>query len=121
MGNLRNKILVLILLAIPFQFVHSQNSEKIKGQWLGTLKVPAAELRVVFNVSENEDGSLKATLDSPDQGAFGIKVDSTIYNYPNVRFVVLAVRGSYEGKFEKDSIVGTWSQGMSLPLTLKKK
>ena len=69
---------------------------------------------------ENEDGSLKATLDSPDQGAFGIKVDSTIYNYPNVRFVVLAVRGSYEGKFEQDSIVGTWSQGMPLPLTLKK-
>ena len=69
---------------------------------------------------ENEDGSLKATLDSPDQGAFGIKVDSTIYNYPNIRFIVLAVRGSYEGKFEQDSIVGTWSQGMPLPLTLKK-
>ena len=78
------------------------------------------ELRVVFNISENEDGSLKTTLDSPDQGAFGIKVDSTIYNYPYVRFVALAVRGSYEGKFEKDSIVGTWSQGMPLPLTLKK-
>ncbi len=120
MKNLRNKILILMLLIIPFQLILSQNNEKIKGKWLGTLKLPAIELRVVFNVSENEDGSLKTTLDSPDQGAYDITVDSTIYNYPDIKFVILAVKGFYEGKFEQDSIVGTWSQGMPLPLTLKK-
>ena len=120
MKNIKNKILVLILLVLPFQLSLSQDNEKIKGKWLGTLKLPAIELRIVFNVSENEDGSLKTTLDSPDQGAYGITVDSTIYNYPDIKFVVLAVKGSYEGKFEQDSIVGNWTQGMPLPLALKK-
>ena len=120
MKNLSNKFLVLIFLIIPFQLLLSQNNEKIKGKWLGTLKLPAIELRIVFNVSENEDGSLNTTLDSPDQGAFGIAVDSTIYDYPDIRFVILSVKGSYEGKFDQDSIIGKWTQGMPIPLTLKK-
>lgn len=120
MKILSNKILVLIFIIIPFQLILSQNIEKIKGKWLGTLKLPAIELRVVFNVSESEDGSLKTTFDSPDQGAYGIAVDSTIYDYPNVRFVILAAKGFYEGKFDQDSIIGKWTQGMPLPLTLKK-
>jgi hypothetical protein len=48
----------------------------IEGTWLGTLKVPLAELRVVFNITANPDGSLSATLDSPDQGATGVPITS---------------------------------------------
>ena len=113
-------LLSTFLLIIPAQLLFSQSNEKIKGNWLGTLRAQGLELRVVFKVSENEDGTLKATLDSPDQGAFDIPVDSTIYDEPNVRFVVKAVAGFYEGKFEGDSIVGTWTQSISLPLTLKR-
>jgi fermentation-respiration switch protein FrsA (DUF1100 family) len=108
------------LFIIPVQSLISQSNEKIKGNWLGTLRAQGLELRVVFRVSENEDGTLKATLDSPDQGAFDIPVDSAIYDEPNVRFVVKAAAGFYEGEFEGDSIVGTWTQSISLPLTLKR-
>jgi alpha/beta superfamily hydrolase len=111
-------LLSTFLLIIHAQLLFSQSNEKIKGNWLGTLRAQGLELRVVFKVSENEDGTLKATLDSPDQGAFDIPIDSTIYDEPNVRFVVKAVTGFYEGKFEGDSIVGTWTQSISLPLTL---
>jgi len=121
MKSLKLKILFAALFfIIPFQTILSQGNEKIKGNWLGTLKISTLELRVVFKVIENEDSSLKTTLDSPDQGAFGISVDSTIYIDPDVRFVVAAVNGYYEGKFEQDSIVGSWTQGSSFPLTLTK-
>jgi len=120
MKNLKNKIFVLMLLVLPFQLSLSQDQEKIKGKWLGTLELPSLELRIVFNVSENEDGSLKTTLDSPDQNAYGIPVDSTIFDNPNIRFVVQSANGFYDGKFEQDSIVGTWTQGGSLPLNLKR-
>jgi len=121
MKNLILKIFIAaFFFVIPVQSILSQDNDKIKGNWLGTLKISTIELRVVFKVIENEDGSLKATLDSPDQGAFDIPVDSTIYNEPNIRFVVLAVTGFYEGKFEQDSIVGRWTQGSSFPLTLTK-
>jgi hypothetical protein len=121
MKNLKNKILTfLILLAIPFRISFAQSNDKIKGNWLGILKAPGIELRVVFKVTEDEDGSLMATLDSPDQGAYDIPVDSTIYNDPDIKFVVQAVAGYYEGRFLGDSIVGTWTQGASLSLNLKR-
>ncbi len=121
MKNLKLKnFIIVFFFIIPVQSLFSQDNEKIKGNWLGTLKISTIELRIVFKVTENEDGSLKTTLDSPDQGAFDIPVDSTIYNEPNIRFVVLAVGGFYEGRFEQDSIVGSWTQGSSFHLTLKK-
>ncbi len=44
----------------------------VEGTWLGTLKVSAIELRIVFNFSAKPDGSFSGTLDSPDQGTAGI-------------------------------------------------
>jgi len=120
---MKNSIItkIFLFLLISFQFLFSQGNDKIKGNWLGTLKISTIELRIVFKVSQNEDGSLKALLDSPDQGAYDIPVDSVIFNDPYVKFVVLSTAGFYEGKFEEDSIAGTWNQGgSSFPLTLKR-
>ena len=44
------------------------------GSWLGRLEVSAIALRIVFNLALNEQDSIVATLDSPDQGAKGIKI-----------------------------------------------
>lgn len=115
---MKTSILFLLLLTIlPFQNILSRE-ENLTGSWLGVLKLGGFELRVVFKVTE-ENGELSALLDSPDQGAYGIFVDSVIYNYPDVKFVILAIAGFYEGKFEQDSIAGTWNQaGQSFPLVL---
>ena len=48
-----------------------------EGVWEGSLKVQAGiELRLVVHVAKADGGQFKATLDSPDQGAKGLKVDS---------------------------------------------
>src|SRR5690606_41389479 len=87
---MKTSILFLLLLTIlPFQNILSRE-ENLTGSWLGVLKLGGFELRVVFKVTE-ENGELSALLDSPDQGAYGIFVDSVIYNYPDVKFVILAI------------------------------
>ncbi|MBQ3959437.1 MAG: hypothetical protein II677_02980, partial [Muribaculaceae bacterium] len=42
-----------------------------KGSWGGTLNV-GVELRLVFNIEKNSDGTYSATMDSPDQDTKGI-------------------------------------------------
>jgi pimeloyl-ACP methyl ester carboxylesterase len=90
--------------------------------WEGVLKVGAgAELRLVFHVKEGKDG-LSATMDSPDQGASGMKVDSVSRDKTKLTFELKAIQGKFEGKLNAagTEAVGTWSQGpSSLPLTLK--
>ncbi len=102
----------------------SNNTDfNLNGIWQGSLKISSVTLRIVFKVTVDKNGSYSATMDSPDQGAKDIPVDSVIYNDGNVKFVVGAVRGFFEGKvdFDNSTIKGEWHQSsMSLPLELKK-
>ena len=44
--------------------------------WEGILKVrPGTELRLVVNIKTDERGAMVATLDSPDEGIEGLKLD----------------------------------------------
>ena len=66
-----------IFLPITLMFLISLSSlaQDINGQWHGALKVQGIQLRLVFNVEQTESG-YSATMDSPDQGAFGIPATS---------------------------------------------
>src|SRR5579864_5981503 len=94
-------------------------AQDITGDWNGTLNANGAELRLVLHITKNSDGSLKATLDSVDQGANGIPVSSATLKDSNLNLKVDAVSGAYEGKVNADAseIDGTWTQGAALPLT----
>ncbi len=96
----------------------AQNPE---GDWQGTLKAGAAELRLVLHVSRS-GGGWKATIDSVDQAANGIPVSSISLEDFTVKFTVDAVHGSYEGRLAPDSksINGTWTQNQALPLTFQR-
>jgi uncharacterized protein len=93
-------------------------SQDITGDWNGKLNANGAQLRLVLHVSKNTDGSLKATLDSVDQGANGIPVSSMTLKTSQLSLKVDAVKGSYEGKVNSDvsEIAGTWTQGAPLEL-----
>ena len=95
----------------------------IEGIWEGKLKVPGIELRIVFKISKNPDGTLTATLDSPDQGATDIPVEEVIFKDNTLRLEVKSAGGVFEGKVSEDFLVieGEWKQsGQTLPLTLKR-
>ncbi len=83
----------------------------IDGAWLGTLDTGAMKLRVVFHITNTEDG-LIATLDSPDQGKSGIPVTSVTRKGASLTLDVKSIVGVFEGKIGSDlsTIDGSWTQ-----------
>ncbi len=95
----------------------------IEGIWEGKLKVPGGELRIVFKISKNPDGTLTATLDSPDQGAIDFPVEEVIFKDDTLRLEVKSMGAVFEGKVSEDFLVieGDLKQsGQTLPLTVKR-
>ncbi len=103
------------------------SAQGITGKWSGELSVTdqmgqTQELTVVFNVSATEDG-YTSTLDSPDQNANGIPVDSTFFKKPELTIKVAQLQLVYVGNLVDDTnIKGTLTQmGQSLELNMKKE
>src|SRR5437879_13235546 len=109
-------VLVFILVATAVSF-----AQDITGDWNGTLKPGGAELRLVLHITRNADGSLKATLDSIDQGANGIPVNAVTLNDSKLNLKVDAVNGTYDGNVnaEASEIADTWTQGQPLELNFR--
>ena len=94
----------------------------IDGAWMGSLDTGAVKLRVVFHIVNTEDG-LTATLDSPDQGAKDIPINSVTRDGVKLKIESKIIDGVFEGTIAADlsSIDGKWTQGGgTLPLLLKR-
>lgn len=97
--------------------------QRLAGTWLGTLKVSVTEVRLVFNVKAGADGSLEATVDSPDQGATGLPVSRISLEQDRVMLALDKLQARFEGTVKEDNSVldGKWIQsGVSLPLVMKR-
>jgi uncharacterized protein len=81
-------------------------------------------LRVVAHIAPAADGKLAGSLDSPDQGASDIAIDSLTYKEAHLHFAIASLGSSYEGTMSCDSakITGEWKQsGLSLPLVFNRR
>jgi len=111
-----------VILINPVQ-AHTPPDDEIEGIWQGTLKFSGAELRVVFTISKNQDNTLTATMDVPEQNASDIPVDEIVFDNGNIRLEITPVEGVFKGKLAQDgeTIDGQWTQsGMTLPLVLER-
>ena len=113
-------IFITGLLAGVF-FSSSVSAQDISGTWHGKLSIPTGSLTIVFHISQTEQGTYVTTLDSPDQGANGIKTQTTSFNDSTLIIQIPVIHASYKGKLNSDNTInGTFTQGMPLPLNLKK-
>jgi len=116
-------ILASLLASIAFAANQEQTVHvKPDGDWKGTLEAAGTKLDLVLHVS-TKDGALSATLDSPDQGATGLQVDSISVNGKSLNFGMSSLGASYEGMFSADGsqIDGEFSQGgQRFQLTFKR-
>ena len=93
------------------------------GIWEGTLKAGPTDLRLVLRVEQVAGKAPSATLDSPDQGALGMKVTSVEIKDGTLTAELKPLAASFAGKLDEagTTATGEWSQGGGkLPLTLKK-
>jgi len=117
----------LLLLLISFTNGYAQSKQSndalLAGNWGGKLKIEAQELTIYIKIKLTNEGYYKALLDSPDQGAKDIPLDTVILSGKNLRTASKMIGGEFEGTVDFDSLIikGVWKQGgMNLPLTVNK-
>jgi uncharacterized protein len=96
----------------------------LDGDWSGSLQAGEAQLHLALHVSKARDGSLKATLDSLDQGVYGIEASSLQRSGAALKFEVSSVGAKFAGIVSADHkiINGEWSQdGAALPLVFHRQ
>ncbi|MDE7161073.1 MAG: lysophospholipase [Muribaculaceae bacterium] len=85
----------------------------VDGDWSGKLNVGGHSLKLVLHVGE------EITLDSPDQGAFGIPCETLYKDTDSISLSVPSLFLKYGGKVTGDEMRGIFRQGLlPIPLTL---
>ena len=115
-------LLVVTLLSSTLGFGASATNDVV-GNWKGTLDVGSVKLRLVFKISKDAAGALTAKMDSLDQGARDMPVDTVTFKDGKLRMELNSISGVYEGMFDKagNKATGQWTQGVqSFPLTLER-
>lgn len=122
---MKKGIFLLVFLSLLFfngisAFAQTPN---LNGSWEGKLMInPEMGLRLVININGAEGDEAVVTMDSPDQGAYGIPMQVEFISLDSLNVAVPQLLLKYKGKLQGDSIPGDFSQGpLNLPLTLKPK
>ena len=112
------KIILLLILISGYASVFSQ---EIIGSWAGELNVQGRKIPLIFNIKKIGD-TYESTADSPMQGAKDIPIDNTIFSNDELLLDAKKLGFQYKGKFENQTITGTFSQGgMTIDLVLSRK
>jgi hypothetical protein len=109
-----NFIIALLLLTTVLK------AQNITGNWTGYLVVKESRIKIVIHIQRKE-GKLNSTFDSPDQNAFGLKIDKTTLTGNKLSLDAASLGIQYEGNLSKriDSIKGNWKQGgQTVPLVM---
>jgi len=110
--------LAIALAASP---VWAQSAQSYDGDWAGALQAGGQTLRLELHV-KTTGKETTAVLDSLDQDT---TIPATAVKVENGKLSVLflSIGGELTGKLSEDGkqIVGNWSQGANLPLTMTRK
>ena len=114
-------LLAATLFMSPAVAFSAAGTNDVTGNWKGALDVGSVKLRIVFKISKSASGDLTAKMDSLDQGARDMPVDTVTVKDKMIRLEVKAISGVFEGTLDaaETKATGEWKQGpQALPLTL---
>lgn len=95
----------------------AQDAKVFVGEWPGAVSLPGTEIDIVCHFQMDADGSLSGTIDSPSQGAYGLKLGNIKVEGKKISFGVddANVPGDpfFEGTQDETGtkISGNFSQG----------
>jgi uncharacterized protein len=118
------RLLISALFVSMILFGALASAQDITGDWQGPLTTPQGELRLVVHVTKAADGTLKATMDSPDQAMAGAPLNTFTLEGSKVHFTLNVAKGVFDGALKSNgTISGNWTQGtggQKMPLVLTK-
>ncbi|MBI4889104.1 MAG: alpha/beta hydrolase [Acidobacteria bacterium] len=106
---------------LSFSAIAFSQTSPAEGDWEGVLKLPSAQLRLRLHLKAAPSG-LAGTMDSVDQNAFGLPISDVTFTAGTLKWQMPQLRASFEGQMNAagNEIAGNFTQGMALPLTLKR-
>lgn len=111
---------IIFSLFTVFAFALTINAQQYDGTWAGNLEIQNTKLPIVFHIQKSGE-NYSATMDSPKQNAFGMKVKSTTVSNNKIILDMSDIGIMFEGILKTDSILGQFAQsGMTFPLNLSK-
>jgi len=121
MKLVKSFLLIILVSVIGICNSYAQSGKSFEGIWLGTLKVNEdISFRMAFDIKAG-DNCYTATLNSIDQAAFGIPVDSVSISDNDIFLKVNSINCEFKGALcGADGIKGDFVQGASFPMTLKR-
>lgn len=120
------KILSIFFIGL-LSLTTSQEESRVRyifGDWDGVLETSNGKLKIVFHIKKEDDGTITATLDSPDQGGFGLAFDEVKFENNVLTMKINQIQGTFTGKLndENRKFEGTWKQGPGeAPLVMSKR
>lgn len=121
---MKNKKFILLCFAVVLFFSgFGQNEWPVAGSWAGKLSFQGQSLRMVFHIEDDKHGGYNATIDSPDQGVFGLAVQQCEVDSNKLVLGLPNLMASFEGiMLHHDTISGSWKQaGLAFDLLLTRQ
>lgn len=118
---MRSVFLRLCHLAIFLLAGLSLQAQDITGYWTGTLDVSGQTLTVGFDISKDESGELRASMDVKEQSAYNIPASSVSFENGILKISIPQIAAEYRAMFLMRAFNGTFFQkGAQLSLVLAK-
>ncbi len=96
---------------------HAQEVKVFVGDWAGAVSVSGMDIEIVCHFQLDADGKLAGTIDSPSQGAFGLKLANITVEGKKISFGIDDPNVPGDPRLEGDlddtgtKISGDFSQG----------
>ncbi len=89
-----------------------QKDSPLQGYWKGTLDNQLDSLPLHWKIAGQADGTFRAELDNPMQGANG-QPALVVFNPPEVKLTLMTGAGMFQGEFNSSNteLAGSWMQG----------
>lgn len=126
--GIRVLVLFTFLLLLIFDYPElcaqdRKQMENLSGTWVGRIQAGAMYLRLVFNISVNNQDSLKASLESPDQGTIIIPMGTVRLAGDSIKIDARLIGARYLGVIRGERrLEGVWEQlGQAHRLDMEKQ
>jgi hypothetical protein len=107
-------MVVAVLALVPLAGAQQQ----IVGDWQGVASIQGTDYHIIVHITAAKDGTLAATLDSPELGVTGVATSGVTYKDSKFSMNVDAYNGVYTGMLSSDGtkITGVFAGDQETPI-----